>query len=390
MSEYSISISNLSESATLAVSDKARQLKRAGVDVLDLGGGDPDFNTPEHIVETALQAMKTGKTHYVASRGIPELREAIAAKTLKDSGVTYDPATEIVVMTGGKMAIYAAFAALLNPGDEVLLPEPAWVSYRPLIQLTGGIPVGIALDPNDNFRITEDVLQRHVTPRSKAILVNSPNNPLGRVLSRDEWQAIVNVAVKHRLFVISDEVYEKLLFDGKQHISAASFPEIYDRTITVNSFSKTYAMTGWRLGWIAGNKTVVDLANKIEQQVSTCAPTFAQWAGVTALTGPQDCVEMMRKTYEMRRDRLVPELNKIPGVSCANPEGAFYVFVRFEGVKLPSDKLAEALLDKVHVAGVPGIAFGDTGEGHLRMTFAAATETLEQVPGRIAKFMEQI
>ena len=390
MVEFSKLISGIAPSATNVVSDKARELKRAGVDVIDLGGGDPDFNTPQHIVEAALQAMRSGQTHYVSARGIPELREAIARKLAAENGVNVDPATEVVVTPGGKMAIYAALQSLVNPGDEVLCLEPAWVSYQPIIELVGGSPVGVGLDPSDNYQVREDVLRRYVSPRTKAIIVNSPNNPTGRVLSRAEWQTIADLAVRHNLYVISDEIYEKLLYDGNRHISAASLPELRDRTITINGFSKTYAMTGWRLGYAAGDRNLMSLIVKVQQQTVTCAPSFAQFAALAALNGPQDVVEEMRQIYEARRDMLVAELNKIAGVECAKPEGAFYVFVRFPGVDLPSVKLAEALLDKVAVATTPGIAFGKAGEGFLRMTFATSTEGLRAAPGRIAEALRQL
>lgn len=390
MAEFSKLISGIAPSATNVVSDKARDLKRAGVDVIDLGGGDPDFNTPQHIVEAALEAMKSGQTHYVSARGIPELREAIARKLATENGVKVDPATEVVVTPGGKMAIYAALQSLVNPGDEVLCLEPAWVSYSPIIELVGGRPVSVGLDPKDNYQVREDDLKRHISPRTKAIIVNSPNNPTGRVLSMAEWRAIANVADRNDLYVISDEIYEKLLFDNHRHISAGSLPELRQRTITVNGFSKTYAMTGWRLGYVAGDKKLMSLIVKVQQQTVTCAPSFAQFAALAALNGPQDVVEQMRRVYEARRDILVEELNRIPGVECPKPEGAFYVFVRFPGVDLPSVKLAEALLDRVAVATTPGIAFGQAGEGFLRMTFATSTEGLRAAPARIAEALRQL
>lgn len=388
--EFSRLISGIAPSATNVVSDKARDLKRAGVDVIDLGGGDPDFDTPSHIVEAALKAMKSGQTHYVAARGIPELREAIASKLATENGVRVDPATEVVVTPGGKMAIYAVMQSLLNPGDEVICLEPAWVSYAPIVELVGGRPVSVGLDPRNNYRVEEDRLARSVSSRTRAIVVNSPNNPTGRVLTMDEWKAIAAVAEKNDLVVISDEIYEKLLFDGRKHISAASLPELSGRAITVNGFSKTYAMTGWRLGYVAGDKKLMSLIVKVQQQTVTCAPSFAQWAGIAALNGPQDVVEQMRQVYEMRRDFLVDELNKIPGVVCPKPEGAFYVFARFEGAALSSVKLAEVILDRVAVAATPGVAFGQAGEGYLRMTFATATEGLKAAPSRIAEALRQL
>lgn len=387
---YSARIENLSEAATVAVSDKARQLKRAGVDVIDMGGGDPDFTTPAHIIEAAYRAMQGGHTHYVGSKGLPELREAIASKLARDNGLKYDPDSEVVVTTGARMGIYATLCSLCNPGDEVVILEPAWVSYKPLVQLAGGTAVVVGLDVADNYRITEALLRPYLTPKTRALIVNSPNNPIGRVLARDEWQAIAAAVGDSDIVVISDEVYEKLIYCGRPNISAATVPGLESQVVTVNGFSKSFAMCGWRLGYVAGDKRLMALVGKVQQQVSTCAPSFGQHGAVAALNGPQDVVEQMRRVYEARRNELVPALCQIPGVECLNPEGAFYCFVHFKDVKMPAAKLADFMLDEVALACVPGSAFGDAGEGCLRMTFAASEDSLRQVPERVARALRKL
>ena len=375
------------ESATVALSDKARLLAQQGVDVINLAGGDPDFATPAHVTAAAFEAIQKGATHYVSSRGIPPLLSAIAAKYEREQGLKYDPNREVLVTAGGKMGIYAAIMGTLDRGEEVLLPEPAWVSYVPMIQLADAVPVPVPLDGADNFRLTRQALEARITPRSRLILVNSPNNPTGRVLTRAEVEAVAEVALAHDLLVISDEIYEKLLFDGRQHISIATLPGMRERTIIVNGLSKSHAMTGWRLGFALAPRPIMDGMLKVQQHTATCAAAFTQAAGVAALNGPQDCVSDMVNVYQQRRDLIVEGLNSLPGVRCAAPEGAFYAFPNVAGTGMTSEQFCAFILDKAQVVMTPGSAFGATGEGFVRLSFANATDLLAETVRRMRQVL---
>lgn len=390
MQSLSQQLSSLPPSATIAVSNKAAALRAAGRDVIALAGGDPDFATPDHIVQATFRAIQRGATHYAApSKGTRPAVEAIAAKFERDSGLSVNPDTQIIVTPGGKWAINLALGALLNPGDEVIVLEPVWVSYVPLIRLHGGVPVPVALRADDHFTLTAEALRAVITPRSKAIMVNSPCNPTGRVLRAAEVDALCAVAAAHDLYVIFDELYEQLIFDGT-HIPLAARPGMAERTLTVNGLSKAYAMTGWRLGWLIGPAPVVALAAKLHSQAITCATTFGMDAIVAALNGPHDAVWMMRDTYRARRDMLVAALNAIPGVDCPSIEGAFYLFPRFPASARNSVQLAEALLTQAEIAATPGSAFGAAGEGHLRFSIATATHDLERAAERLARVVPQL
>ncbi len=378
-------LQNIPPSATLAVSDKAKALKAAGRDVISLAGGDPDFKTPENIIQAALQALEAGDTHYPPSRGTVAMRQAVAAKMRRDYGLEVDPATQVLISAGAKFLIYAALSALVNPGDEVIVFEPYWVSYVPIVIMTGATPVTVPLDPANGFAITDDVA-RYITPRTKAIMVNSPNNPTGHVISTEEAETVRRLALENDLYVISDEIYEKLIFEG-EHINLASLPEMAERTITINGHSKAYAMTGWRLGWAAGPKDVIGLMAKLQSQTVTSAASFTMAAGAEALNGPQDAVETMRLAYKARRDFMVDALNAIPGVACDPPAGAFYLFVRFPGLGSDSMQIADILLEEADIAGTPGVAFGQSGEGHVRFSIATAMSELERAVVRIEKLM---
>ncbi|HEX9017337.1 MAG TPA: pyridoxal phosphate-dependent aminotransferase [Chloroflexota bacterium] len=379
-------ITGMAGSATVQVMNKARALKRQGVDVMDLGGGDPDFDTPEHIQAAAIESMKSGFTHYVASSGIPELRKAIAQKLAAENGVEADPDRGIIVTTGGKLALYQIAMTLLNEGDEVLLPEPAWVTYRPVIELAGGKVVPLELKVENGFSITREMLSAAITPRTKVIFLNSPSNPTGKVLTRPELEAIAAAARANDLYVVSDEMYEKIIFDGREHVSIASLPGMAERTIIVNGHSKAYAMTGWRLGWLAGPPEIVKEIGKVQEQTATCAASFTQIAGLAALEGPQEPVARMTAEYERRRNFFVDMLNDVKGVSCFKPEGAFYAFPKFD-LGLNSLELADLLLEKARVAGTPGSAFGAAGDGYVRFSFATAPEVLETAARRVKEVL---
>ena len=374
-------------SATVMVSDRARAMAQQGLDVINLGSGDPDFDTPSHIVGAAQEAIRKGHTHYVSSLGLKGLRVAIADKLKEENNLEFDPDTEIIVTPGAKLGLFAAVMATVNDGDEVLIFDPFWVSYEPCVQLAGGVSIRVPLSKEDNFRITGAKLREKLTSRSKMLIVNSPNNPTGRVLSREELEIIAEVALENDLLILSDEIYEKIVFDDHEHISIGSLPKMLDRTIVINGFSKAYAMTGWRLGYVAAKEPLAKEMLKVQQHSVTCAGSFIQYAGIAALTGPQDMVFQMVVEYRRRRDIITDGLNSLPGVSCHKPEGAFYVFPDASQTGMSSMQFAEVLLSKAKVAVTPGEAFGDSGEGHIRLSFANSTKLIEKALERMREVL---
>ncbi len=385
MKPLSKQLTQMPPSATIAVSNKAAAMRAAGHDVIALAGGDPDFDTPQFIQEAAFAAIRAGDTHYAApTKGTRPAVEAIAAKYARESGLAVDAGSQVIITPGGKWAINLALGALLNPGDEVIVLEPVWVSYVPLIALNGGVPVAVSLDSGDNFTISAEKLRAKITPNCKAIMLNSPCNPTGRVLRQAEIDAVVQIATEFDLYVIWDELYEHLIFDG-EHIQLASQPGMAERTIIINGLSKAYAMTGWRLGWMVAPAEIASLAAKLHSQTITCASSFGMHALAAALNGPHDIVADMCASYRARRDFIVPALNAIEGIECANIEGTFYVLPRFTKTTLNSVQIAEALLEKAGVAGTPGIAFGAASEGHLRFSIATALVDLERAVERLAQ-----
>ncbi len=383
-------LSEIIESPTIGVMDRARALRQKGVDVVDFGPGEPDFTTPRHILEAGSRAILSGDTHYTPSRGIPALRRAIASKLEADNGVSYNPDREIIVTASSKLALVIAAMTVLSEGDEALVLDPSWVSYAAIVRLAGATPIHVALDGARNFQIDEAVLEAAVTPRTKLILLNSPNNPTGRVNDRQELDAIAAVARRHGLLVLSDEIYEKILFDGREHVSLASLPGMRERTITINGFSKNYAMTGWRLGYLAAEAALMSEMLKVQQHTIGCAASFVQAAAVEALEGPQEPIEEMRQEYQARRDLVVQGLNAIPGVQCHVPQGTFYAFPRVADCGFPSSAdFAEYMLGDAHVAITPGEAFGDSGRGHVRLSFATSREEIEKGLGRMAQALER-
>ncbi len=386
MKPLSQRVSSIPASVTLAVNDKAKALQAAGHDVIALAGGDPDFDTPDHITAAALASIEKGGTHYPAPmKGVTPLLEAIAAKMERDNNICVDPKTDVVVTPGGKWGLFLALASIINPGDEILYLEPVWVSYPPMIILAGGVPVPVSLSGERNFQITADLIRAQITPNTKAIMINTPNNPTGRVLTPAELAAVAEVALEADLYVIADEIYEKLVFDGRSHISIGALPGMAERTLTVNGMSKAYAMTGWRLGWLVGPTNIMKVATRMNSQTVSSAAHFTMHAAVAALNGPQDFIAYMRDSYQARRDFMVEALNEIEGVHCRSIEGAFYLFPSFPGSSKNSLELADALLDKAGVAGTPGVAFGRSGEGHVRFSIATAMEDLERAVERLAK-----
>ena len=374
----------LRPSPTLAVSDRVRALREQGLDVIDLGGGDPDFPTPEHICRAAAEAMLRGETHYVASAGIPALRRAIARKLREDNAIEVDPA-EIIVTPGGKAALFVSILALVGPGDDVLMFDPGWVSYEPMVTIAGARCLHVPLDPAENYRISREAIESRLTPATRLMIVNSPNNPTGRVLTEAELAAIAEVAQERDLLVISDEIYEKIVYDGHRHHSLAALPGMAERTLTVNGFSKAYAMTGWRLGYIAGPAPLIKQIMKVHSHSATCATSFAQWGAVAALEGPQDFIGQMVSAWDRRRCLITERLNQIPGFRCPLPEGAFYAFPDVSGTGLSGQEVAARLIEEARVGVTPGDAFGEVGAGCIRLSFAESDDKIEAALDRITR-----
>ncbi len=386
MQPLSSLLDSVPASVTAMMMQKGRMLKAAGVDVINLAGGEPDFDTPAHIIQAAHEAMLAGDTHYPTSWGTPALLDAIVAKLARENSVSVTP-DQIMVTPGGKWALYATLAAILNPGDEVLILDPSWVSYGPMVQLQGATPVRVTLPGDDNFRISRDLLEAQITDRTKLIMLNSPNNPTGRVIMRAEMDELTAVVIEHDLYLLSDEIYEHILYEDAVHLSPAAEPGMAERTIIVNGFSKAYAMTGWRLGWMAGPQPIVKLARTLQTQSITSAASFSMTAGAVALNGPQECVHEMTTAYAARRRFMLDALAEIPGIECAPIEGAFYVFPKFTQTQKDSLLLSEILLEEEHIATTPGIAFGQAGEGHVRFSIATSMNDLERTVERLARLV---
>jgi len=358
-------------------------------DVISLGVGEPDFVPPPHVLEAAKQAMDKGKTHYTPNAGIPELREGLVKKAKKDYGLSYDPQSEVLVTAGGTEAIFLALTALVNPGDEVLVPNPGFVCYEPNVLLAGGVPVSMPLLEKNDFKLNADFVMPLITGKSRVMIINSPNNPTGSVLSYDDMASLAKLAVERDLIVISDEVYEKILYDNVKHCCLATFPGMRDRTIVVNSFSKTYAMTGFRVGYALGPEELIAPMLKAHQYVTACVSGPSQYAAVAALEGPQNFVENMVREFDRRRRLLHSRLNEIKGFRCILPKGAFYVFANVEGFNMSSERLAEDLFDKAKVVTVAGSAFGNYGEGYVRFSFATEYARIQEALNRIERIVKK-
>lgn len=375
-------IEALQPSASIALMDKARSMKAAGVDVINLSGGEPDFDTPAAVTLTGIRGLTNGHTHYTAGRGIPVLRKRIAQKLREENGI-HCTADNILVTPGAKAAIYCAVRTLVNAGDEVLILDPSWVSYAPIVQAASAIPVNVPLTFETDYAITREALEANATGKTRVLLLNTPNNPTGRVLNEKEAEAIADFAIAHDIMIVSDEVYEKIIFDGRTHISLGSKERIADRVVTVNGLSKSAAMTGWRLGYLSAPKEVVDQIYLFYQHVFTCLGEFVQEAAAVAF----DCtdeIEMMRRSYQTRRDSFIGALQQIPGVTCLVPEGAFYAWIEIDYQGMDASQLAAHLLEKAFVATVPGDAYAKNGKKCLRLCFASAPEELDEAARRIA------
>ena len=361
---------------------KIIDLSESRPDIIGLHAGEPDFTTPSHIVEAGVRSLRDGYTHYTHGAGILQLREAIARKLLEENGIEANPKTEITVTAGGFAAIFAITQATLDPVDEVLILQPSWPSYSGFVRLAGGVPVPVSLQGPD-FEPSRKMLEHHTTEKTKMIVINSPNNPTGSVYSRDCLSSLAEFAQDHDMLVVSDEVYEKIVFDGNEHFSLASRPEFRDSVVTVNSFSKTYAMTGWRVGYVIANESITTGIRKIHGYMVSCAPSDAQRAALEALVGPQDCVNKMVGEYATRRDRIVKGLNEVEGFRCVAPKGTFYAFSDVSRLNIPSAEIANKLLEEAKVASIPGSAFGAAGEGYLRFSFATSQQNIEEGISRV-------
>ncbi|MFC5665454.1 pyridoxal phosphate-dependent aminotransferase [Kitasatospora misakiensis] len=390
-------IGAIAESATLAVDAKAKALKAAGRPVIGFGAGEPDFPTPDYIVEAAVEACRDPRNHrYTPAGGLPELKEAIAAKTLRDSGYAVD-ASQVLVTNGGKQAIYEAFAAILDPGDEVIVPAPYWTTYPESIQLAGGVPVEVVTDETTGYKVSVEQLEAARTENTKVVLFVSPSNPTGAVYTRAEAEAIGRWALEHGLWVLTDEIYEHLVYGEAEFTSLpALLPELADKTIVVNGVAKTYAMTGWRVGWVIGPKDVVKAATNLQSHATSNVSNVAQRAALAAVSGDLSAVHEMRTAFDRRRRTIVKMLNEIDGVVCPEPEGAFYVYPSVKGLlgkeirgqrPQSSAELASLILDEVEVAVVPGEAFGTPG--YLRFSYALGDADLAEGVGRIQTLLAE-
>lgn len=386
-------VQQLTPSTTLAITAKAKALKKQGHDVIGLGAGEPDFNTPEPILRAAEEAMRAGHTKYTPSGGIPELKQAIAEKFQRDNGLSYQP-EQIVVTTGAKHALYNLFQVLIDPGDEVIIPAPYWVSYIEQVKLAGGTPVIIRSDESQSFKVLPEQLRGAITERTRAFLINSPSNPTGMVYSRDELEALGRVCLEHGLVIISDEIYEHLIYGDEPHVSVAGLgQDFYEQTIVINGVSKTYSMTGWRIGYAAGNADVIQAMTGLSSHSTSNPTSIAQYAALAALTGSQEPVYEMKKAFKKRRDYILQRIEKIEGLRCLKPQGAFYAFVNVRDVVDASkrfrdvDEWVKGLLEEELVAVVPGSGFGSPD--HIRISYATSMEQLERAMDRIERFVKK-
>ncbi len=357
--------------------------------VINLSVGEPDFNTPQHVLDAAADAMKAGYTRYTPNAGLMELREALAEKLRKENGIEADPATEIIATVGGMGALSLAVLAMIDSGDEVLIPDPGFVSFEAQVILAGAKPVPLPLREENEFSIDPSDVVSQISPRTKALMINSPSNPTGAVTTERELRNIAQIACQHDLTVISDEAYESILYDGTKHFSIASLPEMRNRTISIYSFSKTYAMTGWRIGYAVANEAIVREMIKLQEHIVAHPSSISQKAAIAALRGPQDCVREMVKEYEERRDLIFNEVNKIDGITSLKPKGAFYLFPNVSKFGSSAD-LAMYLLEKARVVTVPGAAFGNHGEGYLRLSYATSKEEIRAAISRIRDAIEKL
>lgn len=391
MVKLSSRVATLTPSSTLAITAKAKELKAQGYDVIGLGAGEPDFNTPKHIIDAAFQATMDGQTKYTPSAGLPRLKEAIINKLKNDQQLSYKP-SEVIVCTGAKHALYTLFQAILDEGDEVIVPTPYWVSYPEQIKLAAGVPVYVEGKEENEFKITAKELEQAITNKTKAVILNSPSNPTGTLYTEEELKQIGDVCVKHNLLIVSDEIYEKLVYGDAKHLSIAQLsPALKELTVIINGVSKSHSMTGWRIGYACGNETIIQAMTNLASHSTSNPTTLSQYGAIAAYEGPQEPVEEMRQAFEERLNKIYARLIQIEGITCVKPKGAFYLFPNvkkaaqltgFDSV----DDWVKALLEEEKVAIVPGSGFG--APDNARLSYATSLDLLQQAIDRIAHFME--
>ncbi|MBD2301089.1 pyridoxal phosphate-dependent aminotransferase [Nostoc sp. FACHB-87] len=378
-------VSQVKPSLTLAIAAKAKAMKAEGIDVCSFSAGEPDFDTPAHIKAAAAKALAEGKTKYGPAPGEPKLREAIAQKLKSDNGLDYK-AENVIVTNGGKHSLYNLILSLIDPGDEVIIPAPYWLSYPEMVTLAGGVSVIVNTDASTGYKITPEQLRQAITPKTKLFVLNSPSNPTGMVYTPEEIKALAQVIVDADIYVVSDEIYEKILYDGAEHISIGSLgQEIFERTFISNGFAKAYSMTGWRLGYLAGPVEIIKAANSIQGHSTSNVCTFAQYGAIAALEESQDCVAEMLQAFTKRRQVMLERINAIPGLYCPKPDGAFYLFPDISKTGLKSLEFCDALIEEHQVAVIPGIAFG--ADNNIRLSYATDLATIEKGLDRLEKFV---
>ncbi len=371
------------------VNEKALAMEKAGRKVIHFEIGRPDFDTPDYIKQACIQSIENGDVFYTSNYGMMPLREAIAKKLYRENHISYK-ATEVLVTVGLSEAIFDLLCSILDEGDEILIPDPVWMNYLNIPKLLGAVPVSYQLKEENNYQIDLEEVKSKITNKTKALVLVSPNNPTGSVLSEENLKGLAEIAIEKDIMVIADEVYERLIYDGEKHVSIASLPGMKERTFTMNGFSKAYSMTGWRLGYVAGPEEYINVLNKLHQHAVTCAASFVQKAAITALEDEKNEVEDMVKEYQRRRDYAVEAINQIPGLSCLCPKGAFYIFINVKDLGMPCTKVAEYLLDESGIALVAGDVFGEAGEGYLRMSFANSYDNVVEGCKRLSEAVAEI
>lgn len=388
-------------SKKLKLSKRSKKIPKSGIrkmfdlaqkyeGLVNLSIGEPDFDTPPHIIEAAFKAMKEGYTHYTVNAGFLEFRKAASEKLWKENCIEADPEKEIMATAGAMGGLSLAILTLIDPGDEVLIPNPGFPNYAAQVVLAGGKPVPYPLKEENNFHANADDIAERITPKTKAIIINSPSNPTGSVLKEKELKNIADVVLEHDLFLISDEAYESILYDGVKQISIASFPEMKERTVSIFTFSKTYAMTGWRIGFVVAPEEMMEVMLELQEHILVHPSSISQMAAIAALRGPKECVQKMLREYAERREIITKELNSMPGFTCLKPEGAFYAFPNIKKTSMSSTKIAMYLLEKAKVITVPGTAFGDCGEGYIRISYATSKEKIMEAMNRMRAALEKL
>ncbi len=381
-------VSQVTPSITLAIAAKAKAMKADGIDVCSFSAGEPDYDSPAHVKAAAQKALDDGKTKYGPAGGEPKLREAIARKLKTDNGLDYK-AENVIVTNGGKHSLFNLILALIESGDEVIIPAPYWLSYPEMVTLVGGVSVIVSTDASTGYKITPEKLRKAITPKTKLLILNSPSNPTGMVYTPDEIKAIAEIVVEKDILVVSDEIYEKILYDGAKHVSIGSLgEEIFARTIISNGFAKAYSMTGWRIGYLAGPLDLIKATITIQSHSTSNVCTFAQYGAIAALESSQDCIEEMRQAFAQRRQVMLERLNAIPSLTCAKPDGAFYLFPDISKTGLKSLDFCNALLEKEQVAVIPGIAFG--ADDNIRLSYATDMTTIEKGMDRLERFLKGV